>query len=80
MLKVFVMIDCNLCGQVFDRVTTSCDRDPTAWKALSLDLEYKAENCGWTIHRAAHHCAYCISDVMLPANQTVELDDTDEPF
>lgn len=65
MLKVIVMIDCNICGQPFDRVCTSTDRHPEAWKSMSQDLEYDAERSGWSFTRAAHHCDYCVSDPRL---------------
>ncbi len=65
MLKVILMLDCNLCGQPFNRVTSSTDRDPINWKSLSLDLEYAAEESGWSSHRATHYCDYCVTDVML---------------
>lgn len=59
------MIDCNICGQPFDRIASSTDRDPQAWKSLALDVEYAAERCGWSMLRSAHHCSYCVTDVML---------------
>ena len=65
MLKVIVMLDCNICGQPFDRVATSTDRDPMAWKSLACDVEYSAERSGWSFQRAAHHCSYCVSDAEL---------------
>jgi NifB/MoaA-like Fe-S oxidoreductase len=68
MLKIILMLDCNYCGESFDRIITSSERDPMAWKALSQDLEYKAENCGWSFHRSAHHCVYCVTDVMQSGN------------
>jgi hypothetical protein len=73
MLKVILMIDCNICGQPFDRVTASSDRDPLAWKSLSCDLEYEAEQRGWSFYRSAHHCDYCVSDAQL-VGQKAEMD------
>jgi hypothetical protein len=69
MLKVILMIDCNICGQPFDRIATSTDRDPMTWKSLSLDLEAMAEQRGWSFHRSAHHCDYCVPDVALASVQ-----------
>jgi hypothetical protein len=60
MLKVILMIDCNSCGQPFNHVSASTDRDPMGWKALSQDLEYEAECSGWSFSRAAHHCDCCV--------------------
>lgn len=65
MLKVILMIDCNICGQNFNSITTSSDRDPVAWEFLAQSLEYRAERRGWTLSGPAHHCDYCVTDVML---------------
>ena len=72
MIKVIVMIDCNICGQLFDHIATSCERDPLAWKAMSVDLEDEAENSGWSFYRSAHHCGYCISDVAFALRQAAD--------
>jgi hypothetical protein len=82
MLKVIVMIDCNICGQSFDRVVTSCDRHPEAWKFLACDLEYEAERSGWSLQRSAHHCDYCVSDAQISRRQADQHTSQDEelPF
>jgi hypothetical protein len=72
MLKVILMIDCNICGQPFNRIASSTDRDPQAWKCLALDVEYAAERCGWSMLRSAHHCGYCVTDVMLSGQTAAE--------
>lgn len=72
MLKVIVMIDCNICGQPFDRVAVSTERDTLSWKSLSLDLEDEAEDCGWSFYRSAHHCHYCVSDVAFSLRQAAD--------
>lgn len=61
MIKAILMIDCNACGQLFNRVLTSESKDPLTWKALSTDLENMAVNCAWTAHRSAHFCEYCMT-------------------
>ena len=72
MFKVILMIDCNICGQPFDHIATSCGRDPLAWKSLSDDLESTAESRGWSFYRSAHHCEYCISDVAFSLRQAAD--------
>lgn len=78
MLKVILMLDCNICGQPFDRVATSTDRDPLAWKPLACDLEYSAERRGWSFQRGAHYCEYCVSDVELATIKPASPAETDE--
>lgn len=72
MFKVILMINCNICGQPFDRVATSSVPDPLSWKALSQDLEDEAEACGWSFYRSAHHCAFCIADVTYSLRQAAD--------
>lgn len=83
MLKILVTLDCNRCGQPFDRLAVTTDLDPMNWKALAQDLEYKAENRGWASTRAAHYCDYCANDVMYKAESKPvqnDADDDDEDF
>jgi hypothetical protein len=80
MLKVVVMIDCNICGQLFDRVCVSSDRDPMAWKAMSMDLEYRAKECGWNFNRSAHHCDWCANHHNIDYSETMEREKNELPF
>lgn len=65
MFKVIIMLDCNICGQLFERVATTTGREPLAWKALSLDLEDDAINRGWGFIRSCHYCEHCVVSVDL---------------
>lgn len=56
MIRVIVTLDCNVCGQPFERIGSSSSLDPLEWKSLSLDLEHQAESTGWFFSRAAHYC------------------------
>jgi hypothetical protein len=76
MLKVFVTIDCDLCGQPFKRVAASADRDPMSWRALADDVEYHAGNSGWLSRRSAHHCDWCVHHAMTAGREAG--DDIDE--
>jgi hypothetical protein len=72
MLKVILMIDCNICGQNFNSIITSSDRHPATWEFLAQGLEYQAESSGWTISGPAHHCDWCVTDVMLAGREVGE--------
>jgi hypothetical protein len=72
MFKIIVIIDCNICGQPFDHIATSSERDPLSWKSLALDLEYTSERAGWSRYRSAHHCSDCITDVAFSLRQAVD--------
>jgi hypothetical protein len=72
MFKVILMIDCNICGEPFDCIATSVDRDPLAWKSLSQDLEDTSLTRGWSFYRSAHHCSYCITDIAYCVRQNAD--------
>jgi hypothetical protein len=72
MLKVIIMLDCNICGQLFDGVVTSSELDPLDWKVMSLDLEDDAERSGWSFYRSAHHCDHCVTDVAFSLRQAAD--------
>lgn len=65
MFKVIIMLDCNICGQTFDRVATTTEKEVLVWKALSLDLEDDAINRGWGFLRSCHYCEHCVVSVGL---------------
>lgn len=69
MFKVIIMLDCNICGQLFEGVATSSKTDRLDWKTRSMELEYDAENCGWSFYRSAHHCDHCVTDVVFSLRQ-----------
>lgn len=72
MFKIIMLIDCNICGQPFDRIASCTNPDPLSWKALALDLEYAAEGTGWSFYRSAHHCEHCITDVGFSLRQAAD--------
>ncbi len=72
MLKIFVTIDCDLCGIPFKRIAVSTDRDPMAWRALADDVEYHAGNSGWSSHRSSHHCDWCIHNAILAGKRVAD--------
>jgi hypothetical protein len=57
MLKLIVMVVCDTCGESFEPVAISCDRDPKAWYYLAADLEMSAESSGWHHYAATHRLA-----------------------
>lgn len=61
MIRIIVTLDCNVCGQPFERIGSSSSLDSLEWKSLSLDLEHQAESTGWLFFRSAHYCDYCAS-------------------
>ena len=62
MLKIIVIIDCDICGDSFERIAISTDRNPQTWGHLPLSLAAEAETCGWDCY-SAHHCYDCIPEL-----------------
>lgn len=54
MLKLIVMVVCDKCGESFEPVAVSCDRDPSAWDYLTASIEARAEDSGWNLTAATH--------------------------
>lgn len=79
MLKLTVMIECDLCHDTFDRIAVSTDRDPPAWEMLPPLVEAKAEASGWSIYNA-HHCADCASETIGDTELYYDIADDTIPF
>ena len=60
MFKLIVLVECDICGELFDRIATSADRDPAAWENLPAILEARAESSSWHVY-SAHYCYDCVS-------------------
>ena len=60
MLKLIVIVECDTCGESFEHVATSCDRDPRAWRYLASELESRAEARAWSLRGGTYLCADCI--------------------
>jgi len=68
MLKLFVIVECDTCGEAFEPVAVSCDRNPSAWRYLAAELATRAEGSGWNLYRGAYLCTDCSEDMpCLPA-------------
>jgi hypothetical protein len=61
MLKIIVIIDCDICGESFERIAVTTDRNPQTWGCLPLSLEADAEHCGWDCY-SAHRCYDCFPE------------------
>jgi hypothetical protein len=62
MLKLLVIIECDNCGEAFEHIATSCDRDPKAWRKLASELVSKAEERCWSMYGDTYACADCIHE------------------
>jgi hypothetical protein len=61
MLKIIVIIDCDICLESFERIAVSTDRNSLIWEHLPLSLAADAEKSGWDCH-AEDYCYSCIQE------------------
>jgi hypothetical protein len=71
MFKLVVILECDMCGDAFNRMAISTDRNPDAWKYLSATLEARAESACWSCY-SAHHCDSCLHAMSCSAGQTAD--------
>ncbi len=77
MFKLFVMIDCDICGDSFRTAVLSTDRGPYAWRHLDAILKDNAQSDGWETY-SEHRCDDCVEEIK---SSRIELDeDGDCPF
>ena len=72
MLKIIIVINCDICGQSFDHIATSIDGNPMVWDYLLMDLEYRAERCCWSCY-SGHHCPSCMTDIPIDSQHVADV-------
>ena len=68
MIKVIVMIDCDLCGIPLEQAGSSCDPDPYTWGSVAGDLEVVALQQGWDLHRKGITCPACLLEAEMESS------------
>ena len=63
MLKLFVMLICDSCGESLEPVAVSCDRDPKSWRFLGDEIGAAAQEQGWNLYNRACLCSLCNEDM-----------------
>jgi len=62
MLKIILTINCDICGDSFEGIGISTDRNPQAWDYMPALLEMRAQGHGWNCEWV-HHCPDCFADM-----------------
>ena len=70
MMKVILILECDLCHEPFDRIGTSTDRNPATWGYLLDDLEAQSLNHCWSC-RPNHYCPSCFNAMPSSSEQNV---------
>lgn len=71
MFKLVVILECDMCGESFNRMAISADRNPVAWDYLLAGLEARAETACWTCH-IEHYCNSCLESLSVSSIQSVD--------
>ena len=77
MLKLIVTIVCDICGDTFEPVAVSCDRNPSAWRFLARELEASAEGSGWNLYGSCL-CPGCCPEIPDATTNYATADQGDE--
>lgn len=79
MLKAFVTINCDECGDDFELGRVTASGDPMDWSLDAYELIGLAESTGWDFFRDRMRCKGCMQPV--DERSVTEGDDYDEiPF
>ena len=70
MLKIIVVISCDVCHVAFAHNPTTSGSDPAACSSIVDTLEWAAEQSGWHCFHGRHDCYNCIMEAMHPQEFT----------
>lgn len=79
MFKLFVLINCDICGEPFEHVALSTDRHPSGWEYVVANLEFSAERRGWDLYHR-HWCYSCVEEASSDGASSQPPDDDECPF
>lgn len=64
MLRLLILLECDVCKEMMPSIPTQSRDRGIAWDVEIQDLEYEAEQIGWSIYRSRHVCDSCVMDAM----------------
>ena len=74
MIKVLIMIDCDICGYPLEQAASSCDPDPYTWGSTASELEVVAASQGWDFHRKRITCPACLLEAEMETKTQTNLE------
>ncbi len=74
MLRLLIMLECDLCEEMITSIPNSSDRLGTDWPEEIYNLESQAEQNGWNIYHSQHVCNVCIMSAMAEQHQSADCD------
>lgn len=64
MLRLLILLECDLCKEMTTTLPRRSRDGGIAWDVEIQDLQYEAEQIGWSIYRSQHVCDTCVMDAM----------------
>lgn len=64
MLRLLLLLECDNCQEVWTAVPRVHQQLGIAWNEEVENLQYQAEQNGWSIHRSQQVCDSCVTDAM----------------
>lgn len=64
MLRLLILIECDQCKEMLSSTPNSNSQLGIDWTAEIYELEYAAEQSGWSVYRSQHVCDACVMNAM----------------
>ena len=62
MLRLLILLECDECRETWTAVQEADRAHAHAWEEEIQNLEYEAEQTGWSIYRSDHICNVCVME------------------
>lgn len=64
MLRLLILLECDECQETWTAVPAVNRQHTHAWDEEIQNLEYEAEQTGWSIYHSKHICDGCVLEAM----------------
>lgn len=64
MLRLLILLECDQCKEMLSSTPNSNSHLGIDWLEEIHELEYSAEQTGWSVYRSQHVCDACLMSAM----------------
>jgi hypothetical protein len=68
MVKILILLECDHCEEAWPTVVSLRNQLGIQWDAEIQNVEYEAEQTGWSVYRCNHTCDGCVLEAMAKQN------------
>lgn len=68
MVKLLILLECDHCEETWPTVVSLRSQLGIQWDTEIQNIEYEAEQTGWSIYRGKHACDGCVMEAMAKKN------------